>query len=246
MSSEPQLPEGDDEIIELPGGLDPDRVAADLAANRAHVERILNTPETSEERAAQRAYFEAIERRASYGSVHLSARQSRIAQAEQTLRAALESLAGLPAKGEGREEAEDAFQLQVANCLFVLGDFKGALEWCPDSAPDHLAQFQEFFDAELREDDIECLCSDQVVPALLKGPNGKTYEQTVFQTAHTPCGEYPNARRKCWVYASRCVQCSDLVIRPTMTASAAREWQARQNNLPDAVAMADSGHCKDC
>lgn len=246
MIEEPQLPDGDDEVIELPGGRDPARVAADIAANRAHVERILNAPETPEERAAQAEYFRALEERASYGTVALSRRQSNVAQAQRRLSDCLHDLANLPADVANRELQEDALQFQVASCLFVLGDFKGALEWCPETYADHLAQYREFFDAELREDDITCLCSDSVTKAVLPGPNGKLYEQQIFDSAQMVLGEFPNARRKCWIVASRCLRCDDLVLRPTMTESAARAWSARQNTLPDAVAMADRGTCENC
>lgn len=242
-----------DEPIELPGGRSKAKVARDIKAMRAHAKRIQTEPATPAEREAQRLYLEAVAERGAGGNVTLSERQKRIALAQRHLVEAQAILAMVPRRAENRKAEVERLKLSIANCHFVLGQFEEAIAACPRSAKDHLRQFREYHKADLRDDDDLCLCSDIVGKALVPvTPNskgvaaGKDYERTVFVTAHTVEGEFPNARRGDWVFAIRCVQCSWLNLRAELTESAAREELAKSTKGPDAVVMADNGTCHTC
>lgn len=237
----------DDEIIPLPGGMDPKRVEADIAANRAHVERILSNPETDEERAAQMEYFAAIQDRSDTGGARLKERQKRIAFAKVRLDEFLHMLEmwGPDETGPNIDHAK----LAAANYYFMLGLFEEAFAITPaGSAFDpYRAKFQRYKEAEDRDDDDLCSCSDYVAMAkLATQKNGKLYDVPVFQTAHTVVGEFPSKNRHEWVLAIQCVQCDWLNLRMELTESAAREETAKATPGPDHIVMRDNGTCGTC
>lgn len=249
----PNVTEDADEKIPLPGGKAKAKVAADIRKMRAHAKRIQTAPETAEEREAQRLYLEAIAERGASGNVTLSARQKRISLAKRHLEEAKSILAMVPRKAENRKAEVERLKLSIANCHFVLGQFEEAIAACPRSAKDHLRQFREYHKADIRDDDALCMCSDTVGQAMIPvnpNPNRpsseKEFPRTVFQTAHTVEGEFPNARRGDWVLAIRCVQCGWLNLRAELTESAAREELAKNTKGPDSVVMVDNGTCSSC
>lgn len=237
--------EGDDELIPLPGGTDPKRVAADVAANRAHVARILEAPETDVEKAAQLEYFAAIQARSDGGGVRLKERQKRITFAKLRLDEMLQMLEMWGPDETG--PAIDHAKLAAASYYFMLGLFQDAIDILPAGNEAVRAQYQRYLDAENRDDDDLCSCSDYAAPAKIAVERGgKLLDFTVFQTAHTVMGEFPSKDRHEWVIAIQCVQCEHLNLRMELTDSAAREEAAKARPGPDHIVMKDSGTCGTC
>lgn len=243
---------------ELWGGMSPERIALDQERQRVARDTILNNPTTDEQRAAQAEYVATLEAMQLAGNTGtLTSRQKRLTHAARTERTCREII-----ESTKRNWAETVRMLQKAECdvdpnvmpamyldsivraerglaqaLFVQGRFDEAIEAAKGCADDLIPMYQEFLDAELRDDQQLCDCPNTTETKALVEVAGKDTEQNIVLSNEHLIGEFPSIRRNKWVAAIRCMICGHLNLREELTPSAARTENARANTLPDVRAL---------
>lgn len=206
----------------------------DIPANAAAKERVLHAPLTEDERAAQRAYLSVVTERGNQSVSALDSRQLRVAVSLNALIEYGKSLeflrnvdldaCGATDQERERHHANIRFcELAVARAHYALGDFESAVAECPLDAPE-LATFIKMFEAERKPDDEFCGCPKTTNSiASPQAPNGERYPLKIATNTQVSGGDFPNARRGCWVWLVVCTLCGHWNVVPDLPDTAARE-----------------------